>query len=62
MMEKVFLMKSWLSNEQFKLWLEKGPDKHKALCRLCNSIIDITVMGKSALTSHLEGQQAPNKC
>ena len=26
---------SWLSDEQFKMWLKKGPDEHKALCRTC---------------------------
>ena len=54
---KSIFNESWLSDEQFKLWLEKGPDKHKALCRLCNSVIDITVMGKSALTSHSKGNK-----
>ena len=48
---------SWLSHEQFKVWLKKGPDKHKALCRLCNTVIDITVMGKRALTSHSKGNK-----
>jgi hypothetical protein len=48
---------SWLSDEQFKTWLERGPDKHKALCRLCNTVIDITIMGKSALTSHSKGNK-----
>ena len=47
----------WLSYEQFKVWLKKGPDKHKALCRLFNTVIDITIMGKRALTSHYKGNK-----
>ena len=46
---------SLISDEQ--LWFKKGPDKHKALCRLCNTVTDITVMGKNTLTSHSRGKK-----
>ena len=42
----------YLSNTSFE-----KQDKHKALYRLCNLGIHITVMGKSALTSHSKGNK-----
>ena len=37
---------NWLSDERFKLWLQKSKDKHKAICKLCNyAVIEIAVMG-----------------
>lgn len=48
---------SWLMDEQFKKWLKKTPNKDKAECVVCCAIIDITVMGKSALTSHAKGNK-----
>lgn len=49
----VFL--SCLRNEQYKICLKKGLDKHKALCRPCSTVIYIIIIQKSALTSHSKG-------
>ena len=44
---------NWLSDERFKLWLQKSKDNHKTICELCNyAVIDTAVMGFSALVSH----------
>ena len=53
---KLVFNESWLGYEQFKIWLKRGNDCHKAVCILCNSsVIDITRMGVSALVSHAAG-------
>ena len=50
---KVVFNESWLGDEQFKTWLKRGNDCHKAVCILCNnSVIDITRIGVSAPASH----------
>ena len=50
---KVVFNESWLGDEQFKTWLKRGSDCHKAVCILCNnSVIDITRIGVSAPASH----------
>ena len=54
---KSIFNESWLSDAQFKKWLKKVPDKNKAMCGLCNTLIDITIMRKSALTSHAKGNK-----
>ena len=52
---------SWLSDEQFKMWLKKGPDEHKALCKICSTVID-NCNGKKCFNIAFQGQQAPSKC
>ena len=53
---KVVFSESWLGDEQFKTWLKRGNDCHKAVCILCNNrVIDITRMQASALVWHAAG-------
>ena len=50
---KVTFNENWLSDKRFKSWLQKSKEKHKAICKLCNyAVIDIAVMGVSALVSN----------
>ena len=59
---KVTFNENWLSDERFKLWLPKSKYKHKAICKLCNyAVIDIAVMGVSALASHAKGAKHQGK-
>ena len=59
---KVTFNKNWLSDERFKLWFQKSKGKHKAICKLCNyAVIDIVVMGVSALASHAKGTKHQGK-
>ena len=59
---KVTFNENWLSDEIFKLWLQKSKDKHRAICKLCNyAVIDIFVMGVSALASHAKGPKHQGK-
>ena len=51
-----------MSDERFKLWLQKSKDKHKAICKLCNyAVIDIAVMEVSAFASHAKGAKHQGK-
>ncbi|XP_063218747.1 uncharacterized protein LOC134529009 [Bacillus rossius redtenbacheri] len=47
----------WLEKEQYKKWLSRDPDKHKARCRLCCKVFDIGNMGESALKAHMAGSK-----
>ena len=47
----------WLADQQFSLWLQRGPNVLLARCSLCNNTFDISNMGKSALNSHAEGKK-----
>ena len=47
---RVTFNENWLSDERFKLWLQKSKDKHKA-----------AVMGVSALVSHAKGAKHQGK-
>ena len=47
----------WLNDDRYRLWLLRGPDKHKAKCRYCLKVFDIGNMGESALKSHMEGKK-----
>ena len=50
---KVKFNGNWLSDERFKLWLQKSKDKHKAIGKLCNyAVTDTAIIGFSALVSH----------
>ncbi|KAL3858038.1 hypothetical protein ACJMK2_012654 [Sinanodonta woodiana] len=48
----------WLTNNAFKSWIRKDTsNSHGAFCQLCNKSIDLTSMGKTALTSHSKGKK-----
>ena len=47
----------WLSDEKFSWVKEFKGDKHKALCCVCNKVIDIERMGESAFMSHMKGEK-----
>ena len=43
----------WLQDRDLKKWIQKVPgNQHGALCILCKKTVDITTMGKTALSSH----------
>ena len=59
---KFTLNENWLSDERFKLWLQKSKDKRKAICKLCSyAVIDIAMMRVSALVSHAKGAKHQGK-
>ena len=46
----------WFTESTFKDWIEKIPiNERSARCKLCKKTLDISSMGKTALTSHSEG-------
>ncbi|KAL3888330.1 hypothetical protein ACJMK2_000700 [Sinanodonta woodiana] len=48
----------WLTNNAFKSWIRKDTsNSHGAFCQLCNKSIDLTSIGKTALTSHSKGKK-----
>lgn len=56
-MGKCVFNRKWLSDEKFSWVKEFKGDKHKALCCVCNKVIDIERMGESALKSHMKGKK-----
>ena len=50
--DKCIFNESWLVDERFKNWIEKGENKWKARCKFCSKEFDISNMGVAALTSH----------
>ena len=46
---------TWVSNERFSPWVQKGKTSSMAHCKVCNKDIDISTMGKTALVSHSKG-------
>jgi hypothetical protein len=52
----------WLAVPHLKDWVAHVPgNAHAVLCLLCNKQIDITTMGKTALTSHASGSKHRQK-
>lgn len=48
----------WLAEDQFKGWLKKSEENmNAAVCSICKKTIDITSMGKTALTSHMKSKK-----
>lgn len=45
-----------LSDEKLS-WVRVKSDKHKAMCCVCNKVIDIDGMGESALKFHMKGKK-----
>ena len=53
---KVAFNNSWLTDERFRLWVEKGEDYSKTVCSLCNNAAtDVAKIGVSALSLHTKG-------
>lgn len=55
----------WLTNEDYKNWLEKvvrggKVERHRAKCRLCVKEFDIGNMGEAAVISHMQGKKHQN--
>ena len=53
----IFLRRS-LDHERFTYWLKRNPsDKHKAVCKLCNSKnVSLLKMGVFGIISHMNGK------
>ena len=47
----------WLSDAKFSWVKEFKGDKHKAMCCVCNKVIDIEHIGESTLKSHIKGEK-----
>lgn len=47
----------WLADKALKWVAEVKHDKHKALCTVCNKIVDLRKMGHSALISHAKSDK-----
>ena len=56
-MGKCVFNRKWLSDAKFSWMKEFKGDKHKAMCCVCNKVIDIERMGESALNSHMKGEK-----
>jgi len=56
-MGKCVFNRKWLSDAKFSWVKQFKGDKHKAMCRVCNKVIDIERMGESALKSHMKGEK-----
>jgi len=61
-MGKYVLNRKWLSDAKFSWVKEFKGDKHKAICCVCNKVVDIERMGESALKSHMKGEKHKELC
>ena len=50
----------WLTMPIFQDWIMRQKSPFKAYCKLCSKGIDLSNMGKRALTSHAEGKSHKN--
>lgn len=48
---------SWRTDPVLNVWLKRGKTPNHAYCKLCDSTIDLTSMGKTAVKSHSEGKK-----
>ena len=46
----------WLTMPQFKDWIIKHESPFKAYCKLCSKAMELSNMGKRALTSHADSK------
>ena len=53
-MGKCVFNRKWLSDAKLSWVKEFKGDKHKAMCCVCNKVIDIESMGESALKSNMK--------
>ena len=51
----------WLRIKEFESWLDKGPNRSVAYCKLCQQSFDVSNMGQSALNSHAKGKKHKEK-
>ena len=51
----------WLRIKEFESWLDKGPNRSVAYCKLCQQSFDVSNMGRSALNSHAKGKKHKEK-
>lgn len=59
--KKTTFKAEWLTNPQFK-FLESVPgNPNAAYCKLCFKRIDLSNMGRRAVTSHVEGKKHSSK-
>ena len=56
-MGKCVFNRKWLSDAKFSWVKEFKGDKHKAMCCVCNKVIDIESMGESTMKSHMKGEK-----
>ena len=58
-MGKCVFNRKWLSDAKFSWVKEFKGDKHKAMCCVCNKVIDIEIMKllESSLKSHMKGEK-----
>ena len=56
-MGKCVFNRKWLSDAKFSWVKQFKGDKHKAMCCVCNKVIDIERMGESALKSRMKGEK-----
>ena len=49
---QTYFWDSWLEDDSFKRWLTKAPNKKRARCKLCKKSIELSSIGKKALTNH----------
>ena len=56
-MGKCVFNRKWLSDAKFSWVKQFKSNKHKAMCCVCNKVIDIERMGESALKSHMKGEK-----
>lgn len=47
----------WEEKEQFREWLTKDKDHHRAYCKACKSSFDLGNMGIGAVRSHAAGKK-----
>ena len=52
-----YFKEEWLSNPLFEKWLVKDTDKMSAKCRTCQVQLNLSNMGRRALTSYMEGKK-----
>ena len=55
-MGKCVFNRKWFSDSKFSWVKQFKRDKHKAMCCVCNKVVDIERMGESALKSRMKGE------
>ena len=49
--------KEWLTKDDYKEWIQEHADDKKAYCKVCSKSIDLSIMGQSALVSHMKSKK-----
>ena len=45
----------WLTDDQYKLWLQKDADIYSAKCKVCSKLFSVVGQGRKALDTHAKG-------